>query len=310
MNGILNIYKEAGYTSFDVVAKLRGILREKKIGHTGTLDPAATGVLPVCVGNATKVCGLLTDKDKEYEAVLQLGLTTDTQDATGQILRDRSDLLHTLTEARVREAIMGFVGDYEQVPPMYSALKVGGKKLCDLAREGIEVERKARLVHIYGIEITQMELPLITMRVHCSKGTYIRTLCDDIGELLGVGGLMKRLVRTRVSCFSLDQALTLAQVEEHRDRGTLDEILLPVDNVFSEYDAVYVTEEAQKRLQNGNRLSFSDFSDEDLFAAKRLEQAMKGEVQNLRVYDKTGRFYGIYGWDAQRKDLKCIKMFL
>ena len=310
MNGIINIYKEAGYTSFDVVAKLRGILHEKKIGHTGTLDPDATGVLPVCVGKATKVCALLTDKDKEYEAVLQLGLTTDTQDATGKILQDRRELLDTLTEARVREVIMGFIGDYEQVPPMYSALKVGGKKLCDLAREGIEVERKARLVHIYDIEIVQMKIPFVTMRVHCSKGTYIRTLCDDIGELLGVGGLMKSLVRTRVSCFDIGQALTLAQVEEHCDLGRLDEILLPVDRVFAEYPPLCVAEEAQKKLQNGNRLTASDLSDADRSAAEHLGQTTAGELQRFRVYDKTGRFYGIYGWDAQREDLKSIKMFL
>lgn len=303
MNGIINVYKEAGYTSFDVVAKLRGILREKKIGHTGTLDPAATGVLPVCVGNATKVCGLLTDKDKEYRAVLQLGISTDTQDATGQILRDRRELLPGLDEARVREVIMGFVGDYEQVPPMYSALKVGGKKLCDLAREGIEVERKARLVHIYGIDIEQIELPFVTMSVHCSKGTYIRTLCDDIGEILGVGGLMKSLVRTRVSCFELDHALTLAQVEVHRDQGTLDEILLPVDGVFSEYPALCVLPRAIKLLQNGNRLSSNDFSGSPDMMMLRTDA-------RFRVYDEDGRFYGIYGWDETRCDFKSIKMFL
>ena len=303
MNGILNIYKEAGYTSFDVVAKLRGILHEKKIGHTGTLDPDATGVLPVCVGNATKVCGLLTDKDKEYEAVLQLGLTSDTQDATGQILSDYSDRLDALSEEQVREAILGFVGDYEQIPPMYSALKVGGKKLCDLAREGIEVERKARLVHIYDIEIKDIELPYVTMRVHCSKGTYIRTLCADIGEKLGVGGLMKCLVRTRVSCFSIDQALTLAQVEEHRDRGGLDEILLPVDGVFLEYPALHAAKEAEKRLQNGNRLGLSDFT------GHLDEQKLDADVR-FRVYDQDGRFYGIYGWDTKRRDFKSIKLFL
>lgn len=320
MNGILNIYKEAGYTSFDVVAKLRGIFREKKIGHTGTLDPDATGVLPVCIGNATKVCALLTDKDKEYEAVLQLGLTTDTMDASGQILRDRSNLLHTLTEARVREVVMGFVGDYEQVPPMYSALKVGGRKLCDLAREGIEVERKARLVHIYAIEIMQMELPLVTMRVYCSKGTYIRTLCDDIGERLGVGGMMKSLVRTRVSAFSIGQALTLAQVEAHRDLGTLDEILLPVEQVFLEYPALHVTKEAHKKLQNGNRLELTDLMADDrtaggdpVWADDRTagkDSGQEAPAQQFRVYDSTGRFYGIYGWDAGRKDFKSIKMFL
>lgn len=302
MNGILNIYKEAGYTSFDVVAKLRGILREKKIGHTGTLDPAATGVLPVCVGNATKVCGLLTDKDKEYEAVLQLGISTDTQDATGQVLQDRSDRLPGITEARVRDVILSFVGDYEQVPPMYSALKVNGRKLCDLAREGVEVERKARLVHIFRIDIVQIELPLVTMRVHCSKGTYIRTLCNDIGELLGVGGMMKSLVRTRVSCFALEQALTLAQVEKHRDLGTLDQILLPVDGVFSEYPALRVTREAEKRLHNGNRLTSCDFSEPVDVAELRADA-------RFRVYDEAGKFYGIYGWDETRGDMKSIKMF-
>lgn len=308
MNGILNIYKEAGYTSFDVVAKLRGILREKKIGHTGTLDPDAVGVLPVCVGNATKVCALLTDKDKEYETVLQLGLSTDTMDETGQILCDRRELLHTLTEARVREAVMGFVGDYEQVPPMYSALKVGGRKLCDLAREGIEVERKARLVHIYAIEIVQIEVPFVTMRVHCSKGTYIRTLCNDIGELLGVGGMMKSLVRTRVSIFSIGQALTLAQVETHRDLGTLDEILLPVEQVFLEYPMLHAAKEAQKKLQNGNRLDVSDLLADDRSGAQDLKQPAD-EQQRFRMYDSAGRFYGIYGWDSQRKDFKSIKMF-
>lgn len=302
MNGIINIYKEAGYTSFDVVAKLRGILHEKKIGHTGTLDPDATGVLPVCIGNATKVCELLTDKDKEYEAVLQLGLSTDTQDATGQILQDRSNLVQTLTGERVREVIMGFVGAYEQVPPMYSALKVGGKKLCDLARQGIEVERKARLVHIYDIEIKDFQLPYITMRVHCSKGTYIRTLCNDIGEQLGVGGLMKSLVRTRVSSFSIDQALTLAQVEQYRDEGALDTILLPVDRVFAQYPTLHVTQNAKKLLQNGNRLSSGDISD-------LYDPALLCADARFRVYDDE-RFYGIYGWDDIHRNLKSIKMFL
>lgn len=309
MNGILNIYKEAGYTSFDVVAKLRGILREKKIGHTGTLDPAATGVLPVCIGNATKVCSLLTDKDKEYEAVLQLGLTTDTQDATGQILNDRRNQLDTLTEVRVREVIMNFVGDYEQIPPMYSALKVGGKKLCDLAREGIEVERKARRVHIYDIEIIKMQLPFVTMRVHCSKGTYIRTLCDDIGAILGVGGLMKSLVRTRVSSFSIERALTLAQVEEYRDKGTLKEIILPVDEVFSEVPALHVTEQARKKLQNGNRLAAFDFAEAGRLTEDGMSQTVGKEEKKFRVYDAAGKFFGVYGWDDQRKDFKSIKMF-
>lgn len=301
MNGIINIYKEAGYTSFDVVAKLRGILKEKKIGHTGTLDPQAVGVLPVCIGGATKVCALLTDKDKEYEAVLQLGISTDTQDATGTILRDRSELLPGLTGEQVREAIESFVGEYDQTPPMYSALKINGKKLCDLAREGIEVERKARRVHIYGIEITDISIPLVTMRVCCSKGTYIRTLCDDIGERLKVGGTMKHLKRTRVSSFTDAEAVTLAQVEEHRDNGTLDEILLPVDRVFASLFALHIREQALKRLQNGNRLRRGDFSD-------ACGCGLPEDGTQFRVYGGE-RFYGVYRYDGNRGDFRCMKLF-
>lgn len=304
MNGIINIYKEAGYTSFDVVARLRGILREKKIGHTGTLDPDATGVLPVCIGNATKICELLTDKDKVYEAVLQLGLTTDTQDSSGHIVSDRSDMVNALSKEHVCETIMSYVGDYEQIPPMYSALKVGGRKLCDLAREGIEVERKPRLVHIYDIEIIQVKLPFVTMRVHCSKGTYIRTLCADIGEKLGVGGLMKSLVRTRVSRFCVEQSLTLEQVEAHRDAGTLDTILISVDHVFDDYPALSIlpTETARKKLYNGNRLQISD-------VCESQKEMIPGAEMKFRMYDPKGTFFGIYAWDCVRSDYKSIKMF-
>ena len=198
VNGIINVYKEKGYTSFDVVAKLRGIFKQKKIGHTGTLDPDAEGVLPVCLGKATKVCDLLTDKSKEYEAVLLLGKVTDTQDITGTVLEEKDV---KVTEEAVRETVLSFVGDYMQIPPMYSALKVNGKKLCDLAREGKTVERQARPVKILTIDILDVTLPRVRMRVHCSKGTYIRTLCQDIGEKLGCGGCMESLLRTQVSEF-------------------------------------------------------------------------------------------------------------
>ena len=184
IHGIINVYKEKGFTSHDVVAKLRGIVGQKKIGHTGTLDPDATGVLPVCLGKATKLCDLLTDKDKTYEAVMLLGMTTDTQDITGRILEEKST--ETLTADKVREVIESFIGDYDQIPPMYSALKVNGKKLYELAREGKVVERKARPVKILDIRIIEMDLPRVRMEVSCSKGTYIRTLCHDIGEQLDV----------------------------------------------------------------------------------------------------------------------------
>ena len=218
MDGILIIRKEKGYTSHDVVARLRGILHQKKIGHTGTLDPDAEGVLPVCLGRATKVCDMLTDTDKEYVAVLRLGVVTDTQDMTGRVLRESEDIPE---ETAVREAVLSFEGGYDQIPPMYSALKRNGKKLVDLAREGKEVERDPRRVRIYRIVPEETDLPRMRIRVSCSKGTYIRTLCHDIGEKLGCGGAMESLVRTRAAGFSLEEALTLQQVEEHKDSITL-----------------------------------------------------------------------------------------
>ncbi|MBR6485868.1 MAG: tRNA pseudouridine(55) synthase TruB, partial [Lachnospiraceae bacterium] len=185
MNGIINIYKEPGFTSFDVVAKLRGICHQKKIGHTGTLDPDATGVLPVCLGSATRVCDLLTDKTKEYETVLLFGIVTDTQDISGKVLEEH---YVNLTDEDVISCVKEFTGDIMQIPPMYSAIKVDGKKLYELARQGKEVERKPRPVTIHSIDIVDISLPRVTMRISCSKGTYIRTLCHDIGNRLGCGG--------------------------------------------------------------------------------------------------------------------------
>ena len=301
-NGIVNVYKEKGFTSFDVVAKLRGILGEKKIGHTGTLDPDATGVLPVCVGNATKVCGLLTDKDKVYRAVLHLGITTDTQDATGTILKDCTAQAKLLSEAEVRTAIESFVGTYAQIPPMYSALKVNGKKLCDLARAGIEVEREARNVTIFSIEIQKGELPFVTMQVHCSKGTYIRTLCSDIGERLCVGGSMDSLVRTRVSVFSIEEAYTLQEIEEYRNRDALDDIFMPVDSVFEGLPKLHVLPEALSLLKNGNRLHTSHFVERPL-------PELTVQDKRVLVYDDKGLFYAIYQYAEKEKDYKVYKMF-
>ncbi|MDE5932478.1 MAG: tRNA pseudouridine(55) synthase TruB, partial [Lachnospiraceae bacterium] len=210
-HGIINIYKEAGYTSHDVVAKLRRILGQKKIGHTGTLDPDAVGVLPVCLGVGTRLCDMLTEENKEYVAEPRFGVTTDTQDMSGAIL-SRQEV--TVTEEQAMEIAGSFLGDYEQVPPMYSALKMNGRKLYELAREGLEVERKARRVRIEALEILHMELPVVRMRVVCSKGTYIRTLCDDIGKKAGCGAAMESLKRTRVGNFRIENALSLSEVEE------------------------------------------------------------------------------------------------
>ena len=273
MNGILNVYKEPGFTSHDVVAKLRGICKQKKIGHTGTLDPEASGVLPVCLGNATKLCDLLTDKDKEYRAVLLLGVETDTQDTTGQILAEKEV---NAGEEDVRSAILSFVGPYDQIPPMYSALKVNGQKLCDLARKGQVVERKSRRITIHSIEIEDISLPRVTMRVACSRGTYIRTLCHDIGQKLGCGGAMERLERTRSGNFKAEDAYRLSELEE-----------------------------------NGNWL-YADlvipYKKEKTAAA--CERGMFEPEQQLRIYDTDGQFTGIYAWKQEEKRLKPVKMFL
>lgn len=300
MNGIINVYKEKGFTSFDVVAKLRGILKIKKIGHTGTLDPDAEGVLPVCIGNATKLCDMLTDKSKEYVAKMRLGIVTDTQDMTGSVLSKKEV---QCSEEQVREAVLSFVGGYDQVPPMYSALKVNGQKLCDLARQGKEVERTARRVQIHEIEIEEVALPVVKMRVHCSKGTYIRTLCQDIGEKLGCGACMQSLVRTRVDRFVIDEAKTLSEVEQYRDEERLSEVLVPVDAVFSQYPEVCVKPEAAKLLDNGNPLypKQTDMTQE-------LKNGLQ-DGQQVRVYNAQKVFCGIYAYYEREKRLKPEKIF-
>lgn len=204
------------------MAKLRGIVGQKKIGHTGTLDPDAEGVLPVCLGRATKVCDMLTEKDKTYEAVLLLGKETDTQDISGTVLRVGET--EGLTQEQVKDCVMSFVGEYDQIPPMYSALKVNGKKLYELAREGKTIERKSRKVEIKEIRILEMALPRVRMEVSCSKGTYIRTLCHDIGEKLGCFGCMESLLRTKVSRFELKSSLKLSEIQKKERKGSFQRL--------------------------------------------------------------------------------------
>lgn len=298
INGIINVYKEKGYTSFDVVAKMRGIFHQKKIGHTGTLDPDAEGVLPVCLGKATKVCDLLTDKDKEYKAVLLLGQATDTQDISGEVINSAPV---NVTEDEVTAVINSFVGRQMQVPPMYSALKVNGQKLCDLARQGVMVERKAREINIFSIEIEDISLPEVTMSVHCSKGTYIRTLCNDIGEKLGCYGCMKSLLRTRVAGFKLADACRLSELEEMLKTG--QDFVIPIDSVFDNLPAANVIETAQKYVVNGNRIPVSFIKE----AAESEADFIDGAA--YRLYDYKGCFVGIYNYIEETGDFKPVKIF-
>lgn len=303
MNGIINVYKESGYTSFDVVAKLRGILHQKKIGHTGTLDPDAEGVLPVCLGRATKVCELLTDKDKTYRAVCRLGVETDTQDLSGTVLQ-RYDYSKITSEQLCRVA-ESYRGDSMQVPPMYSALKINGKRFYELAREGKTVERKPRLIHISDLQIQEIDLEngRFCMEVTCSKGTYIRTLCHDIGKALGIGAAMEHLTRTRVDVFRLEDALRLSEIEQLaiNDIDILAARIRQVDSLFPHFPKVQVVSGVQRLLENGNHLPPDGLMGMDGTVPKRDEQ------ESVLVYDSQRNFRAIYTYLDGR--YKCKKMF-
>ena len=296
-DGIINVYKEKGFTSHDVVAKMRGILGQRKIGHTGTLDPAAEGVLPVCAGKGTKLCDMLTDETKTYEALLHLGIATDTQDMSGTVTAEAPV---TVTEEEVRDCIASFVGEQQQVPPMYSAVKVNGKKLYELAREGKTVERKSRKVTIYQIHIKEIQLPRVRMEVTCSKGTYIRTLCHDIGNLLGTGGCMEELTRTKVGRFELKDSLKLEELRDLAQNGRLEDALIPLDQMFSELQSVVPAEKYIPKAYNGN----------DFFRNQLSETGKFCSGEKVRVYDAKGHFIGIYRYMEDKKMFHLVKMFL
>lgn len=298
MDGILNVYKEKGFTSHDVVAKLRGIFHQKKIGHTGTLDPDATGVLPVCLGKATKVCELLTDKDKTYHAIVQLGIVTDTQDTSGKILEEHEV---EVTFEQIQKVASDFVGDLMQIPPMYSAIKVNGKKLYELARAGQEIKREPRKIQVFSLELGEYDEANHTfeMNVHCGKGTYIRTICHDIGQALGCGGAMKKLVRTRVSSFTIESAKTLSEIEEALKVNDIS-ILAPVDSVFMNLPSGYVKQPASlKRLMNGNQLFEQDVET----ISRTLNMG-----ERVRIYDLEDKFIAIY--EFKENGYYPVKMFL
>lgn len=303
-NGVINVYKEKGFTSFDVVAKLRGILKQKKIGHTGTLDPDAEGVLVVCLGSATKLCDILTDKDKSYEATMLLGITTDTEDSSGKVLTEKEV---TVNEEEVISAIHSFIGEYDQIPPMYSAIKVDGKKLYELARKGIEIERTPRRVQIHEIQILEMKLPYVTFCISCGKGTYIRSLCRDIGETLGCGAIMEKLVRNSVNAsgtgkvFTKEEALMLTEIEELVKGEQFEDKVLPVDSMFPKLSRYQVTEEGNKKLYNGNLLKKRDFV---------LVEAKVSDGDKCLVYDVNGLFVALYEYHADLHAWKADKMFI
>lgn len=270
MNGIIIVDKPKGKTSHDIVYEIRRLTGIKKVGHTGTLDPMATGVLPICIGNATKIADMLTLSDKRYTAEFILGKTTDTLDAEGKVLTETNV---SCAEEEIRRAVMSFVGECMQIPPMYSAIKQNGKKLYELARQGIEVERKPRKITINSIDVLSIDGSEVVIDVSCSKGTYIRTLCADIGEKLGAGAYMKELRRTKTGCFTIDESYTMEALGTLKDVGTLKNALIPVDTVFEELPAVTLNDKQKRSVINGVRMTYKGI-----------------ENQSYRIYDENNNF--------------------
>ena len=301
MDGMINIYKESGYTSHDVVARLRGILHTRKIGHTGTLDPMAEGVLPVCVGNATKLCETFTDHDKEYEAVMLLGKRYDTLDVTG-VMTESHEVM--LTEEEIVSAVKSFVGGYDQVPPMYSAKKIDGQKLYDLARSGKTVERKPVFINIYDIGILSVDLPRVRMRVKCGKGTYIRSLIDDIGSRLGCGAAMEELTRTKVGNFDISDAIRLSELERLSAEDRISDVIITLTDIFSDLEGFIATPVISKLLRNGNVIDAKSIRQ----VSPHLSDAHDG--QRVRMYDSEHNFLGVYEYKRSRDIYKPYKMFL
>ena len=289
MNGILNIYKPTGMTSFDVVRIIRKISNVKKVGHAGTLDPEASGVLPVCIGKATKAIDYIMDDFKIYEAELKLGVITDTYDREGKILQE-SEV--NASEEEIILVINSFVGEIKQVPPMYSALKVNGKKLYELARAGIEIEREARPIVIYDIDIIDIKIPYVKFRVKCSKGTYIRSLCYDIGEQLKCGGMMWNLQRTATGQFHIDDAISIEDLNEEN----INKHIMPIEKAFEKNTKITIEDRFIKFLLNG-------------VVVKDKALTCKFEIDSTySIYNNDNDFIGIA--DRTNEGVRLIKSFI
>lgn len=295
MNGIICIDKPKGITSFDVVAKIRKIAGTKKVGHAGTLDPMATGVLPVFINRATKACDCLPIQDKSYQATFLLGKTTDTQDITGTVLSQKEVCV---TQAQIQKVVDGFLGEQMQIPPMYSAVKVDGKKLYELARKGIEIERKPRPITIYEIQLLQVDLlnHLCTIHVACSKGTYIRTICEDIGNQLGCGATMTALDRTIACGYTKEMCIPLETVATLAENHLLESVIKPIETAFSCLQSVTLDENFTRLLKNGVKIKID-----------RLN--LTYTTKDIAVYTYDKNFLGIAVIDGLTLELKMKKLF-
>ena len=327
LEGIVNIYKEKGYTSHDVIYRLRKLTHIQKIGHTGTLDPMACGVLPVCFGKATKVCELITDWNKTYVAEMKLGVITDSQDITGNIIKEYgNDEVMKLSPEHVREIILSFIGDIEQVPPMFSAKKINGQKMYDLARKGIEVEREAKKVKVLDIKILSLNLPEIRIEVTCSKGTYIRTICHDIGIKLGIGAVMTSLERTKVGIFDIEKAVTIDEFTESFEKNDFSDNITGIDRLFLKYPEIILRPRDEIPVRHGNFISVSDYLNDNELADGNISDdknineinsdlinaennILKNSISEIyRIYSPSGDFLALY--EIKNGDFRPYKMFV
>jgi tRNA pseudouridine55 synthase len=287
MDGILNIHKDIGMTSHDVVAKIRKLLKQKRVGHAGTLDPAASGVLPICIGQGTRVAEYLSESGKAYRAEIGFGVVTDTYDAEGTILRttDASEL----TLARIEEVLPQFLGAQMQMPPLYSAIKLQGQPAYKRMRAGEEITLAARPVEIYRLQIATWETPVLTLDIECSKGTYIRSLAYDLGERVGYGAHLTGLVRTRSGPFMLAESISLAQLALAVEQGTVAECVFPADFALQQYPALYLDAETVERVLHGNAFHYEE------------QPSMQPGSELARIYDSSGHFLAIATWNSEQQ---------
>ncbi len=300
MNGVILIDKPQGFTSFDVIAVVRRLTGQRKTGHTGTLDPNATGVLPVLLGSATKAQDLISNHNKSYTADFKLGLRTDTLDILGSVIETREA---SVTKEAVQQALEAFRGEISQVPPMYSALKKDGKRLYDLARQGIEIEREPRKITVYSLTLDAFdeEKQEGTLTVSCSKGTYIRTLTDDLGRALGTGAVMTALRRTEACGYTIGECVTLDKLRELSEEGKLGSVIRSVESLFSDEEELTVSDAQAKRFQNGGALALDRTA---------LRSRTDCDGQRFRVKTHDGIFIGLGKADAKQNLLKIVKTFI
>lgn len=300
MNGVIIINKPQEFTSFDVVAVVRRLTGQRKIGHTGTLDPNATGVLPILLGNATKAQDIVPNHDKSYTAKFRLGIITDTLDIWGKVISESGN---TAVKEDILKVLDNFRGEIEQLPPMYSAIKVNGQRLYDLARQGKEVERKSRKVTIYSLELEDFdkETQSGTLSISCSKGTYIRTIIDDLGKALGTGAVMTALCRTSACGYNLADSITLENARELAEKGEISEHIMQTESLFESYRKIYVSDAQAKRFSNGGELDM---------LRTTLAKAKAQDKEIIRVSDRQGKFLGLGVADNESNQLKIFKLFL